>query len=273
MKYAISNIAWKPHENNSIYALMKEYGVYGLEIAPSIFLQGSKKPYEEIETAKKANKAFKDTGLELVSMQSLLFGATGLSLFDDDASREALFLYCKKAINFASALSIPNLVFGSPKNRIIPSHMDNGSAEQISTNFFQALGEYAYSKNTCIAIEANAKAYGTNFLTTTLEAIDLIKKVDSKGVKLNIDMGTMSLEKEEVDLLNRAIPYANHIHISEGFLAPIYSGNYIIHKERAKYIKDISYNKFLSIEMKSISEHDNQEHVKRALEFLNLVYL
>ena len=275
LKYAISNIAFSPAQKEEIYKLILNHGFSGLEIAPSLFLDGAKLPYEvEIEELAKQKKLANDAGLELVSMQSLLFGVQNLFLFESEKSRKDLLNYCKKAIDFAATLQIPNLVFGSPNNRIIPDSLSEKEANKIAVAFFKELGEYAYSKKTILAMEANSSKYGGNFITKTSQAISLIKEVNSPGFKLNLDMGTMSLENEENDIIcEEIIPLINHIHICEGFLKPIYEGNHVIHKQRAKIIKNSSYDKYLSIEMKSADASDNVEHVKRALEFVEVNYI
>jgi sugar phosphate isomerase/epimerase len=273
MKYAISNIAWKPHERLAIYALLKSYEFSGLEIAPSLFLGGSKTPYEENEMVLiMARDEAKANDLELVSMQALLFGAAGLSLFNDENSRQALTDYCKKAIKFASKLNIPNLVFGSPKNRIVPDHMDDETAQNIAISFFRELGEFACRHNTCIAMEANAAEYGGNFITKTQQAVDLVKAVDSTGFLLNLDIGTMCLEKEEPEIIYDILPLINHIHISEAFLSAVYKGEPAVHKNQAEIMKKAGYKKTVSIEMTAISEQDNLAHVKKALDFVNRIY-
>lgn len=274
MKYSISNIAWATHEKEDVYALLNKYEFSGLEIAPSLFLDGNSDPYNNvsIDERQKSKLLLDSFNLELVSMQSILFGSSGLFLFNDQNSRELLLNYCKKAVDFASSLNIGNIVFGSPKNRIIPENMDSNDAQSIAINFFSNLASYADDKNTIIAMEANASAYGGNFVTQTKDALTLIKQVNSQSFKLTLDMGTMSLENEGLDVIEEAMPYVNHIHICEGFLSPIYEGNDNIHRQRAKIIKSLKYNKYLSIEMKSISTENNLEHIEKALQFVNYNY-
>ncbi len=272
MKFAISNIAWKYQEREKIYSVMQEYGFNGLEIAPGLFLNSANPYFESKESYINAKKEIEKHNFNLVSMQALLFGSKELFLFQDELSRQKLLNYCRKAIDFASFLKIPNLVFGSPKNRIIPKDMTQEIADKIAIDFFKEQGNYAYDHNTCLSMEANASAYGGNFITKTAQAIELVKKVDSNGFKLNLDFGTMSLENDSIDIIEQALPYTNHIHISEGFLAPIYEGNKNVHIERVKCIKNSEYKKYLSIEMKAISENDNIDHIKKSLEFVNEIY-
>ncbi len=273
MKFALSNIAFKPDEKETIYALMKTYGFTGLEIAPSLFLDGSKKPYdEEKKILNKAEKQAHKYNLNLISMQALLFGSSELFLFKNEETRKNLMYYCKKAVDFAKLLKIPNLVFGSPKNRTIPNDMSKKNAIHIAIHFFKELGDYAANHNTCIAMEANASAYSGNFITQTLQAVDLIEKVQSRGFKLNLDMGTMSLENESNHIIPDIMPYINHIHISAKFLDPIYEDIAEIHQERAELIKSNHYNKYISIEMKALNQKNNTAHIEKALMFVNKNY-
>ncbi len=273
MRYALSNIAWKPHERAVIYDLMDEYDFKGLEIAPPLFLNGSQTPYEESDSLINGyKKEVEDKGLSFVSMQSLHFGASDILMFEGKEKRQALLDYSKKAIDFAEKLAIPSLVFGSPKNRIIPTEMSTNEAEKIAIAFFKHLSDYAYQKNIFIALEPNASAYGGNFITKTEEAIDFIKQVPTKGLKLNLDMGTMSLEDEDIFVIEKAMDYISHIHISEAFLKPIYEGKPDIHRQRAEVIKKLNYQGYVSIEMTAISEDDNKIHVQKALEFVRKNY-
>lgn len=94
--------------------------------------------------------------------------------------------YTKKAIDFAAAIGCKNLVFGCPRNRSLPA----GADESVAVAFFKELGEYAYSKGTAIGMEANPPIYNTNYINDTKSALELIEQVDSKGFKLNLDVGT-----------------------------------------------------------------------------------
>ena len=66
------------------------------------------------------------------------------------------------------------------KTRVIEKEEDY----QIAIGFFKELGDYAFSKNTVIGMEANPAIYNTNFINDTKSAIELIEMVDSKGFLL-----------------------------------------------------------------------------------------
>ena len=186
MKLSISNIAWDTNLNKQIYELMHKYNFKGLEIAPTkIFPE---KPYENLDIAKKWMQELKDTyELIIPSMQSIWFGKSE-KIFKTKEERQILINYTKKAIDFASIIDCKNLVFGCPKNR----NIEKDSDYQIAIEFFKALGDYAYSKNTVIGMEANPVIYNTNFINDTQSAIKLIKDVNSKGFLLNLDFSFTS---------------------------------------------------------------------------------
>jgi len=269
MKYAISNIAWKTYENDIIYQLLQKKGFEGLEIAPGLFVK-NKAPYDtDINVLIELKNEVEKKGITLVSMQSILYGTDGLYLFGNKELRNEMNKYIKKSIDFASVLGLNNIVFGSPKNRVVPKGMSYEKAEKISIEFFKKLGDYANEKDTCIGFEANALEYGGNWMVETLEAVELIKKVNSNGFKLNLDLGTMILNNEKEDILKEIFSYINHIHISEAFLKPV-PQNVEIHKKIAEELNKLNYKRYISIEMKA--NNDNYENVKTALDFVKRVY-
>ena len=272
MKYAISNIAWKPSQKEKIYQLIIDKEFDGLEISPNLFLDNYVEPYEvDINILREIYEKIKNKGLNLISMQSLLYGTTGLYLFKNNNTRKTLNKYMKKAIDFAAILKINNLVFGSPKNRIIPKDMDKSTANKIAVKFFKELGDYAHLKGTCIGMEPNAKTYGGNWIIKTMEAVELVKKVNSKGFRLNLDMGTMSLNDEKEDIIIEAFPYVNYVHISEGFLKPV-PQSVDLHLKRAKIFNTLDYRGYISIEMNTINSINNYNQIKLALEFVRNIY-
>ena len=112
---------------------------------------------------------------------------------------------------------------GSPKNRNIPINMKYEEALNIAMEVFYYLGEIACFEGTKISIEANAIKYGTNFLNETSDVISFVKTIDNKGIKSIFDMGAVKMNDNFSiieELITRAIPQLNHVHISEPNLKP-----------------------------------------------------
>ena len=102
MKLAISNIAWDPLQDETVYSLMKAYGFSGLEIAPTRILPET--PYERLVEAEHWKTVLTETyGFTVPSIQSIWYGRQE-KLFGTDKERQQLFAYTKKAIDFALSL-------------------------------------------------------------------------------------------------------------------------------------------------------------------------
>lgn len=241
MKLSISNIAWDAKNDQIVYDMMKKMNFVGLEIAPTkIFFNN---PYDMCDAAKIwAAKLKMDYGFEISSMQSIWYGRNE-KLFGTENERAMLVDYTKKAINFAQAISCKNLVFGCPRNR----NMNEGADENIAINFFKEIGDFAAQFGIVIAMEANPPIYNTNYINDTVSALELIKKVDSKGFLLNLDIGTMIANGETISLLEGKENLINHVHISEVGLKTIEKRN--LHRQLARMLKKCGYEKFVSIEV------------------------
>lgn len=258
MKLAISNIAWDSSENLAIYSLMKKYRIEGLEIAPTKFFP--KDPYlQDKIILSNLKKEIEEKELKIASMQSILFGRNDLKLFEGLGKREELLDYLKKGVLFAKELGIKNIVFGNPKNRISTSDLDY----EIALSFFDELGDFAYKNNVYIGIETNPEIYDCNFLTKTLDTIAFINKCSSEGIGLNLDIGAMLVNKENIDILEKiSIDKISHVHISEPYLNKIDIANKEFHKSIFKYLKEKNYTNYISIEMKQQNNEDIEEILK-----------
>ena len=252
MKLSISNIAWSAENDKFVYAMMKEYGFTGLEIAPTRIFPNE--PYSQLDIAKKWSQNLNCVyGFCVPSMQSIWYGKNE-HIFASEDERNSLVQYTKQAIEFAEAVGCKNLVFGCPRNRIIPENMEKTKACDIAVKFFKELGEYAVLHNTVIGIEANPAIYNTNFINTTASALELISAVGSKGFRLNLDVGTMIYNKESLDVLNDNVLLINHVHVSEPYLKPVQKRN--LHFDLITMLANVGYNGNISIEMGKTDDMD-----------------
>ena len=241
MKLSISNIAWGADVDTTVYEMMKKNGFSALEIAPTrIFPQA---PYDRTDEARLWSERLREEyGFFVSSMQSIWYGRSE-KLFGTAEERGALVEYTKKAIHFAEAIGCRNLVFGCPRNRVIPE----GMCDDTAVEFFREMGNYAFSHNTVLSIEANPPIYNTNYINGTPEAFSLIKRVQSPGFLLNLDVGTMIHNNESVGVLEGNVGYINHVHISEPNLVPLKKRE--IHAELMRALKREDYRGAVSIEM------------------------
>src|SRR3989344_248722 len=114
---AVSNLAWDKSQDNDVALLMNKYGFGGLELAPTkVWDKPEDITAKEIEMYK---LYWNKKGIEIVSMQSLLYGHPEFVMFESEDMRVNTLDYLRKIISLASKLGCHTLVFGSPKNRFI----------------------------------------------------------------------------------------------------------------------------------------------------------
>jgi len=254
MKLAVSNIAWMPKDRLSAYQLLTEFGFSGLEIAPGLLFHDADDPFNPTEQVIiRALEEIHDAGLSLVSMQSLLFGVEGAALFESVEARSRFETGIERAINLAGRVGIPNLVFGSPKQRIVPKDMSKEDAWSEAAMLFRRMGDTAQAANTLLAIESNPAAYGTNFLNTLEEASSFVSEVNHPAVKVILDIGAMHMNGEfgsTPEQISSICMKLSHVHISEPNLNPAPADEKQA-ETILKALKVAGYNRAVSIEMKA----------------------
>ena len=252
VKLSISNIAWGKDSDTKILASLKRCGYKGLEIAPTRVFVDS--PYSHLQEAKRWRDSIAENyDLDISSMQSIWYGHKE-KLFGTTEERKIL-------LDYAEAIGCHNLVFGCPVNRDTDHIID---AYPIAIVFFRELGDYALEHNTVIAIEPNPVIYNTRFINTTEQAVELVYKVDSKGIRVNVDLGTILYNEEDLRYLYQIPEYINHVHISEPGLKVIEKRD--MHQLLLQILKDIDYPNYVSIEM---ANTNNDESVLNVIKYLN----
>lgn len=242
IKLSISNIGWGADHDNEMYQYLKDVGYQGLEIAPTRIFPNN--PYDRLAEAKDwAEKLKTDYGLEISSMQSIWYGRQE-RIFGTKEERCLLIDYTKKAILFAEAVGCKNIVFGCPRNRDTDDVLGNYT---IAIDFFREIGDYALEHDTIVAIEPNPVIYNTHFLNTTEQAVEMAYKSNSEGIKVNVDLGTIIYNEEDINYLKQIPEYINHVHISEPGLKTIEKRD--LHSQTFSLLKKIDYDRYLSIEM------------------------
>jgi D-psicose/D-tagatose/L-ribulose 3-epimerase len=247
---AVSNIAWEPSQDDVVADLLRRAGVGGVEIAPTKWRQ---RPLEassaDIATYR---RRWEDRGLPIVSLQALFFGRPDLHLFGDARSRAEMLAYLRGVMRLGAGLGARSFVFGSPKNRLRGS-LSLPQALDIAARFFRVAGGYASEHGAALCIEANPPAYGCDFMTTTAEAVELCRRVDHPAVRVNADLGGITMSNENVRAsLETAKAFIGHFHASEPNLAPL--GTSADHDAAGSALDAIGYPGWVSIEMRASNQ-------------------
>ncbi len=225
MKLSVSNIAWHPEQKLEAYALMRDYGVTGLEFAPSLLFPNLASPlHATVGDCNRVLARIAEFDLQPSSMQSLLFGVSDAQLFGSPIARDTLRETTIHAIALAERLGCQNLVFGAPKNRAIPPGMDDVQARAIWHDAFLRIGDAAAAAGVVVALEPNPVQYGTNFMTTIVDTLAIVTSLNHPAIRMNLDLGAAVMTEEIATLetwLPAALNASNHVHLSAPELAPL----------------------------------------------------
>src|SRR5207237_3013536 len=110
VKLAISNLAWDREHEAAVATIIKGAGVSGVELAPTKIWD---KPLAATDAEITGYRKFWESfGVEIVSLQSLLFEKPAAELFGIDSARADMLDHMKAMIRLASKLGAKILVFG-----------------------------------------------------------------------------------------------------------------------------------------------------------------
>lgn len=219
MRVSISNIAWNVEHDEAVAHLLNKHAVDAIDIAPGkYFSQPQSATSGQIQSVK---NWWKQRGIDIIGMQSLLFGTTGLNVFGDDQSRKNMLNHLEAICRIAGEIGASYLVFGSPKNRDRMGLSDK-QASAIAIPFFRQLGQIAQQHDVMICLEPNPESYGANFMTTTPKTAYIVTQVAHPAIKMQLDTGAITMNHENIEsLVEQYEPLIGHIHLSEPHLVPL----------------------------------------------------
>jgi sugar phosphate isomerase/epimerase len=268
MRLAFSNIGWPAEDDVTVLAALPSLGFTGLEVAPTrIWSEPLKTPSRDVAAFR---RRVEDAGLEIMAMQSLLFGRPELRLFGDTSAQRGLEDQLLGMLDLALGLGATRLVFGSPANRKRGDlAMDDASA--IAVAVFRRLGEAAGAAGACFCIEANPVQYGCDFLVDAVESTSFVRAVDSPGVRLHLDAACMALAGDDAaERVRAGADVLAHVHASAPELAAVRAGGPVDHAGFAAALRGVGYPGYVSVEMRATE--DAVSAVSSAADLVRSVY-
>ncbi|MEW5290041.1 sugar phosphate isomerase/epimerase family protein [Erwinia papayae] len=268
-KLSFSNIAWDVSEDNQVAALLNQYQCDAIDIAPGKYFPDVVNATDE--QIKTVSGWWRERGISIVGMQSLLFGTQGLNLFDAADVRQRMLTHLEAVCRIAAGLGATRLVFGSPKNR----DRKNLSDQQVATtaiDFFRALGDIASKYSVIICLEPNPACYGANFMTTTHETAEVVMGVNHSAIRMQFDTGAVTINNENpLALLAQYHQLIGHIHISEPGLVPAGMGEGD-HPGFSQAISRYLSSDYATIEMLATEQQPHLQAIEKALAFVTTHY-
>lgn len=269
MRLSISNIAWDINEDCSIAQLLGKYKFDAIDIAPGKYFPNPLNATNKEITFVK--QWWADYGIDIIGMQSLLFGTTGLNVFGGRESQLAMLDHLRAVCRIGQGLGATRLVFGSPKNRD-KLELSDSEALDVAVQFFSKIGDIANDHGVIVCLEPNPTRYGANFMTNSSETALVVESVNHQSIKMQLDTGSLIINNETTsNLLETSTSLIGHIHASEPDLIPLGDGltdHLRIHEQLIKYLPQ----QIVTIEMLATKEEPHLQSIERAIRYAHDCY-
>jgi sugar phosphate isomerase/epimerase len=262
VRLAISNIAWDIPEDIAVAKILGKYNIDAIDIAPGkYFPDPVNAKDEDIENVR---HWWADLGIEITGMQSLLFGTTGLNVFGELESQNAMLDHLRAVSRIGARLGATRLVFGSPKNRD-RTGLSDAQALEHGVNFFRRLGDIAQDEGVIVCLEPNPICYGANFMTSSDETAQVVAATDHEAIRMQFDSGALTINGESpAKVLESCAKLIGHVHASEPDLMPLGDGgadHRLMREALAVYLPD----HVVSVEMVATKNEPHLTSIERAL--------
>lgn len=269
MRVSISNIAWDTSLDEQVCQMLQRHGVDAIDIAPGkYFADLSTTTAEQISLVR---SWWADRGVEIIGMQSLLYGTQGLNLFDEPDVQRRMLEHLRNVCRIGGGLNASRLVFGSPRNRD-RSGLSDAQSLEIASSFFQRLAVIAFDHGVSICLEPNPECYGANFMTTTADTADVVQAVAHPSVRLQLDSGAVFINGESPAAVCAQFQHLiGHVHVSEPQLVPVGTGA-MNHQEVAAALRDCLPELPVTIEMLTTTVDDPLPALDASLQFVTACY-
>ncbi len=194
---------------------IRKAGYTGVEIAPFTLDEDA----ASIPAARRREYAdtIRSEGLEFVGLHWLMVSPKGLHVTTpDETTRRCSWDYVRKLVDLCADLG-PNgvMVFGSPKQRASTGGIGRDEAMKNYIDGLAKVAPHAAERGVVILVE-ELPSTETDVITSMAEAVSIVRKINSPGVRTMFDTHNAVKETEpHAVLVDRYFDLIRHIHVNE----------------------------------------------------------
>lgn len=247
MKISICNEMFSGLDLEEVFQEAKRFGYSGVEIAPFTIAASVEKI--SMERRREIWKKAFNNDIQIVGTHWILVCDRKTSLFKDsgEVNGETM-AYLNKVIEFTSDIGGKIVVFGSPKQRSVPSGGVFRRAWNSAISAFKEIGDFASGRDITICIEPLSRDQ-TNFINSVSEANKFIVEVNHKNIRLMLDVRSMCDERRSFkEIIKESDRNLRHFHANDcnGYIPGSGSANY---EEIVQGLLEVGYSEYLSVEV------------------------
>jgi len=238
MKLAISNLAWDFDQNQEVFGHLKQLNISNIEGVLSKIGGWDQLNYESLESY---HNLLQTQGLKVESIQSIFFNYKSEGLHDT----ESIVTHIKQLVEYCKILNVKVMVLGSPNLRVYTDDLQT----KLSQTFLE-IDSVLSGTGIELSIEPNTKIYGGQYFHNLNQIVDFIVTNKLKNIKTMVDTHNLILEGYDPNHeIKKFEKFINHVHVSEQNLVPL--KDYKFHESFSKTLKEIDYNKIVTLEVKA----------------------
>jgi D-psicose/D-tagatose/L-ribulose 3-epimerase len=269
MRVSISNIAWETTHDEEVCGILQRHGVDAIDIAPGKYFSDFAEA--SVEHIARVRSWWSERGIEIIGMQSLLYGTQGLNLFSEPDVQQRMLDHLQEVCRIGDGLNARRLVFGSPRNRD-RSGLSDEQAFEKAISFFRRLAEVAQRHGVTICLEPNPECYGSNFMTSSTETAAVVAAVAHPAIRMQFDTGALSINGESPSTIcSEYRSLIGHVHASEPQLVPVGTGA-TDHPASAAALQEFFPDAPVTIEMLTNSTDDPMAAVEASVKHVIACY-
>lgn len=143
-----------------------------------------------------------------------LFIPGNLKVVGTNVDEKAVLAYVEIVLQRAQAAGLKMIIWGSGGSRGVPEGFDRVKAKEQFVSLARKITTVAAKYNIVLALE-NLNSTECNFITTVKEALDVVKLIDHKNLRLCVDIYHMLKEGESADVIAETKEYLVYCEIAE----------------------------------------------------------
>lgn len=248
MKFALCNEMFEDTPLATVCDVVKRLGYHGLELAPFTLCESA---YDySVEARKEAAALIADHGLDVVGLHWLYVGTEGMHMTSPDAARWGSARdYLSELVDMCADMTGRVLVIGSPNQRSLSPGQSYEDAWGRARDLFASVLDRAAERDVVLCIEP-LSLVETDFINTVADGVKMVHELDHPSFKVHLDVKAVSAENQPVADSIRSVRQEDigHFHVNDPNLYGPGMGD-VDYAPIAEAIKDIGWNKWLSVEV------------------------
>ncbi|MEO7991462.1 MAG: sugar phosphate isomerase/epimerase family protein [Chryseolinea sp.] len=143
-----------------------------------------------------------------------LFIPGDLKVVGPNVNEQAVLTYVEIVLQRAQEANLKMIIWGSGGSRGVPEGFDRAKAKDQFISIAKKIATLAEKHNITLALE-NLNRTECNFINSVTEALEIVKAVDHKNLRLCIDLYHMAKEGESPDVIATTKKYVLYCEVAE----------------------------------------------------------